>query len=939
MPDVARSEILRIRRRRAVLALDDAVTTPRDALALALSGGGIRSATFCLGLLQSLARKGALHGFDYLSTVSGGGYAGAFFGSLFTRHAEAAKAQDPRASAADPYVVMSGPSHRPAAGTSSEPAPSGWQLWWLRNSGRYLAPTGAGDYLYAVALALRNLLAIHFVLGLSALLLALPTMIVDEGLRAVLRAIDLSGSIPGLGFAWLALAGALFWVLPLGVAYFGTEMPKPGVRQHWWRTRTRLELTLIGVAGLLIGLALAPQGMDWVPIGDEEGGGFWRAIGIDFDGSWGLASIFAAIGAVALLASGFVGSAAIEVQRRADRDAASVARRDAVSPQGLMLSTRVLLTKRLAFALKVDVLLLAIAVLIGGGCWLAIWLSKASAAAQWFSSMTGIGGTVLLTSVRKAAGQLLDPKAAAAPRVPMNSLALLVGMLAAGLLTALWFALGWWAAGKLSGVTLSNSLHLTPQMLGLLAVLLPVALAAGHSFQFLNLSSIQNLYSSRLVRAYLGATNPARADSSDPRWAHLSDTHPDDNLSLARYYAPGNAAPLHLINTTLNETVSPNDPLVQRDRHGRPLTVSPDHLCVDGDFYRRLDDTVPPTANARQRMARWFSRLGRGMGPAVAPESMSLGSWIGISGAAFSTGVGRGTTLGKALLLGLANVRLGHWWDAAMLERRPARQGADTLMRMLSRLFRTQAYLVAELTGRFSGRYSRYWYLSDGGHFDNTGIYELLRRRVGFIVCADNGADDQYTHDDIANLMRVARIDFGCEFRRIEAHELAVAGPDGARWARLLLSSKGARDASLQLDPAVARLPRVVDEPQPARGDFSDVGCLSIHWVSYPDTPDGSVLVVVKPRLVAGVPTDVQQYAQVSPSFPQESTVDQFFSEEQWESYRKLGEVIGAVIGGGDDAGADAAAGMARWRELRKIVEQGVVNEQRRWSMTGAAAH
>src|SRR5262249_7773400 len=72
--------------------LDKIVTQPRKAdetatsrahrsqlMGLAFSGGGIRSATFNLGMLQSLARLNLLSKFDYLSTVSGGGYIGSWF--------------------------------------------------------------------------------------------------------------------------------------------------------------------------------------------------------------------------------------------------------------------------------------------------------------------------------------------------------------------------------------------------------------------------------------------------------------------------------------------------------------------------------------------------------------------------------------------------------------------------------------------------------------------------------------------------------------------------------------------------------------------------------------------------------------------------------------------------------------------------------------------
>ena len=56
-----------------------------DHFGVALSGGGIRSATFCLGVFQALAQLGRLAGIDYISTVSGGGYFGAFLGRLYRR--------------------------------------------------------------------------------------------------------------------------------------------------------------------------------------------------------------------------------------------------------------------------------------------------------------------------------------------------------------------------------------------------------------------------------------------------------------------------------------------------------------------------------------------------------------------------------------------------------------------------------------------------------------------------------------------------------------------------------------------------------------------------------------------------------------------------------------------------------------------------------------
>ena len=118
---------------------DDALAdTPADAptVGLALSGGGIRSATFCLGLLRGLAQRGQLSRIDYLSTVSGGGYIGAMFGRLVSA-VGIARAQELLARNDSPVLA------------------------WLRRNGRYLTPSGSRDLGIAVVSYLRAFLAIH----------------------------------------------------------------------------------------------------------------------------------------------------------------------------------------------------------------------------------------------------------------------------------------------------------------------------------------------------------------------------------------------------------------------------------------------------------------------------------------------------------------------------------------------------------------------------------------------------------------------------------------------------------------------------------------------------------------------------------------------------------------------------------------------------------
>ena len=321
---------------------------------------------------------------------------------------------------------------------------------------------------------------------------------------------------------------------------------------------------------------------------------------------------------------------------------------------------------------------------------------------------------------------------------------------------------------------------------------------------------------------------------------------------MADYLAPGTEpalatlAPMHLINVTLNNTVDPGEQLVQRDRKGEPLLVTPLGFSVNGEF-RNF-----PTLQPRYEIER----------------TLSVGQWIGTSGAAFSTGIGRQTSLGLSLLLGAANVRLGTWWESGA--------GADPVagwpLQVLRAMFKTQMYLVNEFTAKFHGLRRRWQYLSDGGHFENTALYELLRpsRNVSFVIACDNGADPDYDFEDLANLIRLLRIDMGIELE-IDA---------GVRDDPLLHGLIGVPDdfrAGLP-HPGTAA---AVDAPEPV------ALLLRAH-------PGGSArpscwVLMIKPRVRRDSAVDVVQYALGHPAFPQEPTADQFFDEAQWESYRKLG--------------------------------------------------
>jgi hypothetical protein len=270
-------------------------------------------------------------------------------------------------------------------------------------------------------------------------------------------------------------------------------------------------------------------------------------------------------------------------------------------------------------------------------------------------------------------------------------------------------------------------------------------------------------------------------------------------------------------------------------------------------------------------------------------EALPLGRLAAISGAAFTTGLGARTSLGISLMLGLLNVRLGHWWRSGTDHGlRGGRRGArGAVPDALSRWLPVYAHLLQELLARFPGTARRHWYLSDGGHFDNTGCYELIRRRVPFIVVLDDGADPEYRFEDLSQLIRKARLDLGAEIRFARPSEHARLQSSCARFVGGLGELRGARGKPADVPPAW------------------NAAYATVLVAEYHDETPPSRILWVKPGLLGDEPQDVLHYAGSHADFPQETTSDQFFDEAQWESYRRLGEVIGERLffpaGGAED--------------------------------------
>jgi hypothetical protein len=152
-----------------------------------------------------------------------------------------------------------------------------------------------------------------------------------------------------------------------------------------------------------------------------------------------------------------------------------------------------------------------------------------------------------------------------------------------------------------------------------------------------------------------------------------------------------------------------------------------------------------------------------------------------------------------------------------------------------------------ELLGRTTDA-GRYIYLSDGGHFENLGLYEMVRRRCHFILVSDAGADPAGALEDLGNAVRKIWIDLGIriEFDRIDVMPRQKPPVDGVYCAlgRICYPEEGGRDG---------------------------------------------LLVYVKPGYHGDEPADIRAYAALHEEFPHESTADQWFGESQMESYRALG--------------------------------------------------
>jgi len=244
----------------------------------------------------------------------------------------------------------------------------------------------------------------------------------------------------------------------------------------------------------------------------------------------------------------------------------------------------------------------------------------------------------------------------------------------------------------------------------------------------INQYSLHSIYRNRLVRAFLGASRgEGKRDESKNRFTDfdsrdsplLHELWPDDINPRG-----DNWRPLHVINTAVNLVSSKN--LAWQERMAAPFTFSPLHCGSGSSIF----------ADGAYRRTHPRSDQGKAYGGPLGP---TLGTAMAISGAAVSPNMGYNTSPGVAFLMALFNVRLG-WWLANP-------RSKNTYYWLTSPGFALRPYFM-EMFG-LTSETERWVYLSDGGHFENLGIYEMVRRRCRVIVVSDAGGDTDYTFDDL----------------------------------------------------------------------------------------------------------------------------------------------------------------------------------------------
>jgi hypothetical protein len=824
---------------------------------LAFSGGGIRSATFNLGVLQAFAKAGLLSRFDYLSTVSGGGYIGSWFMAWVKRVGSVQKV-----------------SERLNPDKSTDPmAEEVRPIRWLRMYSNYLSPsTGIMSVdSWTVGMTITRNMLLNQVL----ILLMLFTLLVLG--RSLFYFWDTYvTTIPPMAMAYSASALILLGSMLAGAGmHFHAKLNSSIAAKHdinRFSSNIRNSMLLLAYLGAFIASAwffkhpypiadkqafieklvyLSPLAVitfiglvfiAWLGRYDRciPASSFSKPLGILLIG---LFSFLAACAGLLFLVWGWKSIALIE-------------------QYGLTLKSG---GKRygdeIAFTFGPPIILevLALTIVIRMAL-LGIYFPDDRR--EWWGRIGGVVHRLAFLWIIVAGATLLGLSFTSYLRDLAPHLAVAAGGWAALVLGTVKAAFSPKSKGNKSG-SRSKILDLFANtgpylFLGGLLIFLPILLNIALTQFFpnqqyqpgflfvltvvlglttfllswrigVNEFSMHHFYKNRLVRAYLGATIPRTQRKNST--SQFTGFNADDDLLLSGLTSKnGFSGPYPLINTTLN--ASEVSELDRQDRQAESFVFSP--LYCGFDFSR----TRPSVSTGQKSYEYGFRPTTQFAYPTQGPH---IGSAMAISGAAANPNQGSHSSAATAFLLTAFNVRLG-WWIGN--PRKSEWKSSNPAIGL--------PYLVSSLFGE-SNTKDDYVCLSDGGHFENMGLYELIRRRSAVIVLGDAEQDDKFTCEGLANAIRRCRIDFGVEI-------------------------------SIDVLP-------ITD-----RKDHFSTKSYAVGTIRYPgDKPFIGTLIYIKSSITKDEATDVREYAAKNPLFPHQSTGDQFFDETQFESYRKLGLSITEV--------------------------------------------
>ena len=704
-----------------------------NTIGLALSGGGIRSASFCMGVLQALDANKVFNRVDYLSTVSGGGYIGASLTTAMSKD----KGKFPFESTLD----------------QDEPP----RVQHIRNFSNYLFPDRAA-LLENLMIYLRGLAA-NAILILPIILFAVVITIFIANVSNIHE--NKYGSVP---FFTPTIVLALTFVVLLA-SYACAQL---------WKAGAELPSEFVGWLKGLFSIAVV-------------------VLFVEFN-----------LFLLSVLIENAQAVAACEATKQAAKQAAaSTCIPQCISPCVQQCTTAA--CEHLSTFGKIVAWIKSTVTA----------LAPLAAIVAFLSNKIGAAAATANTSDWRATiGSLV------------GKLALYIAAIVLPLLLwALYLELSIWGIPTKSGV------HLAPDWFQPLewpkwlqdmewfeqfkSMLWPrylfgyliVALILFGCWVFLtpNGNSMHGLYRDRLGKAFLFFPAPKQSEStlkndvSQQAVVKLSDIDPE-------------FAPYHIMGAALN--IQGSAEVNRRGRNADFFMFSPFYIGSPATGYALTTEVEDKD------------------------KQLDISSAMTISGAAFTANAGSVVPRVLTPTLAMLNVRLGYWL--------PNPKRIRETLKVREKL---HAFLWEEITSQLNET-SAYCHVTDGGHLENLGIYELLKRRCRLIIAVDAEADPEMNFTSFMQLQQYARIDLG---------------------VRIELPWKQIKEKAL-----------AYNEGRQSPGPHCAIG--KIYY------PAGEgYLIYIKSSLTHDENDYVADYKRRFPTFPHEDTLDQLFSEEQFEVYRALG--------------------------------------------------